>query len=107
MERRTSSLSHLLLRLHSNSVTLTDGAEVSSGKEERALSTATDDLDDEEDERVDHSGSRVRESRFDVLGSLARLPPTEEREDVESSEEAIEVRKKSMNDRMGRLRSNR
>lgn len=65
-----------------------------SGEEKRALTAASDQVEDEEDEHLYHGQGWARELWLDALGLPAQLPPPEEEEDVKDEEEAVEVRKK-------------
>ena len=74
-------------------------AEESSGKEQKALQAAYDEVEDEEDEHLYHTTGWGRELWLDALGLDAQLPPPEEEEDVQSQEEAAQVKKKSAQSR--------
>jgi len=78
---------------HSNWALLSQLAENAAGKEQEALQNAADEVEDEEDEHLYHSQGWARELWLDALGLEAQLPPPEEEEDVQSEEEAVEVRK--------------
>jgi hypothetical protein len=70
-------------------------AEGSSGKDQRALQAAYDEVEDEEDEHLYHTSGWARELALKSLGLAAQLPPPEEEEDVKSEEEAVQAKKKS------------
>jgi len=70
-----------------------------TGEERQALSKAHDEVEDQEDEHLYHSGGWARELALDALGLPAELPPPEEEEDVHSAEEAAEAKKKSVKSR--------
>jgi rubrerythrin len=55
------------------------------GSEGKALKTAVDEIEDQEDEHLDHSKGWCRELWIESLGMKAVLPPPEERKDVKTA----------------------
>lgn len=84
---------------HANWQLIARLAEAAHGEEQQALQDAADEVEDEEDEHLYHGQGWARELWLDALELPAQLPPPEEEEDVQSEEEAVEVRKKSARSR--------
>jgi hypothetical protein len=80
---------------HTNWTLIGRLAENSSGKTEKVLQDAYDEVEDEEDEHLYHTRGWARELWLDALELPAQLPPPEEEEDVGSEEEALEARQAS------------
>ena len=80
---------------HANWSLLGKLAENATGKRQKALQSAYDEVEDEEDEHLYHTTGWARELWLETLGLPAQLPPPEEEEDVQSMEEAAKVKKKS------------
>jgi len=80
---------------HANWTLIGKLAETSSGKQQKALKAAYDEVEDEEDEHLYHTEGWARELWFDALGLPAELPPPEEEEDVHTQAEAAEAKKKA------------
>lgn len=84
---------------HSNWYLIGKLAEDSSGKMQKALQTAYDKVEDEEDEHLYHTTGWTRELWLESLGLQAELPPPEEEQDVHTEEEAVRAKKKSASKR--------
>ena len=78
---------------HSNWSLIGELAENAVGKENDALQSAYDEVEDEEDAHLYHSAGWTRELWLDLLGLPAQLPPPEEEDDVRSQEEAAQAKK--------------
>jgi hypothetical protein len=81
---------------HANWALISRLAENATGQQKQALEGASEEVEDEEDEHLYHSEGWARELWLDALGLEAELPPPEEEEDVKTQEEAVQVKKKSM-----------
>lgn len=68
-------------------------AKASSGDVKKILQSATDQVEDEEDEHLYHTKGWCRELWLKSLGLPAVLPPPEEKRDVRTAEEAAKVEK--------------
>lgn len=79
---------------HGNWALIGKLAEGSSGKQASVLQAAYDEVEDEEDEHLYHSGGWARELWLDALKLKAQLPPPEEEEDVHSQAEAAQAKQK-------------
>lgn len=80
---------------HSNWCLIGKLAEQATGKEQKALQSAYDEVEDEEDEHLYHTTGWSRELWLKALGLQAELPPPEEEQDVHTATEAVEAKKKS------------
>ena len=76
---------------HINWELLSKCAEEAQGEEKEILTTATDEVEDQEDEHLYHSKGWCRELWIDALGMPAVLPPPEEEKHVKSAIEAAEA----------------
>jgi hypothetical protein len=84
---------------HLNWELLSKCAETAKGEEKEALTTACEEVEDEEDEHIYHSKGWCRELWIQALGMPAVLPPPEEEQDVKTRLEAAQAeasRKKSL-----------
>ncbi len=70
---------------HANWELLSKIASALKGNERRALQTAVDEVEDQEDEHLYHSKGWCRELRLKSLGLRAVLPPPEERKHVKTA----------------------
>jgi rubrerythrin len=68
-------------------------AKASSGDVKKILQSATDQVEDEEDEHLYHTKGWCRELWLKSLGLPTVLPPPEEKRDVRTAEEAAKVEK--------------
>jgi hypothetical protein len=80
---------------HSNWSLIEKLAEISSGKQKKALDAAQEEVEDQEDEHLYHSAGWARELWLQALGLPAQLPPPEEEEDVHSMGEAAQAKSAS------------
>ena len=78
---------------HMNWELLSKCAEEAEGEEREILLTATDEVEDQEDEHLYHSKGWCRELWIQALGMPAVLPPPEEEKHVKSAKEAAEAEK--------------
>jgi rubrerythrin len=70
---------------HSNWELLRQCAQKTKGSEAKALKTACDEVEEEEDEHLYHSKGWCRELAIAALGMKAVLPPPEEEKDVKTA----------------------
>ncbi len=80
---------------HANWSLIESLSQAATGKEKKALDEAQSEVEDQEDEHLYHSAGWARELWYKALGLPAQLPPPEEEEDVQSMEEAAQVKSKS------------
>lgn len=78
---------------HMNWELLSKCAEEAEGEEREILMTATDEVEDQEDEHLYHSKGWCRELWIQSLGMPAVLPPPEEEKEVKTAKEAAEAEK--------------
>lgn len=78
---------------HMNWELLSKCAEEAEGEEREILLTATDEVEDQEDEHLYHSKGWCRELWIQSLGMPAVLPPPEEEKHVKTAKEAAEAEK--------------
>ncbi len=76
---------HAETKDHSNWDLLTLYAEAARGAEKKAIQTALDEIENEEEEHLYHSKGWWRELAIASLGMKAVLPPPEERKDVKTA----------------------
>ncbi len=76
---------HAETKDHSNWHLLTLYAEAARGAEKKAIQTALDEIENEEEEHLYHSKGWWRELAIASLGMKAVLPPPEERKDVKTA----------------------
>jgi hypothetical protein len=81
---------------HMNWSLLGQVARTLEGANKESLTEAHGEVEDEEDEHLYHTTGWARELWFQALGLPSELPPPEEEEDVESAEEAAQVKEKSV-----------
>ncbi len=84
---------------HANWALIGELAEGGKGSVQKVLQAAYDQVEDEEDEHLYHTGGWARELWLDSLDLPAQLPPPEEEEDVHTQEEAAQVKRKSAAER--------
>ncbi len=70
---------------HQNWELLSKCAEKAKGREQKALTAACEEVEDEEDEHIYHSKGWCRELWIQSLGMPAVLPPPEEEKDVKTA----------------------
>jgi hypothetical protein len=70
---------------HLNWALLSECADAAKGKEAEILSSACEEVEDEEDEHLYHSKGWCRELWIASLGMEAVLPPPEEQKDVKTA----------------------
>ena len=70
---------------HQNWELIGEVAKKSKGEEAKALKTAYEEVEDEEDEHLYHTMGRVRELWIESLGMPAVIPPPEEEKDVKTA----------------------
>lgn len=70
---------------HQNWSLLSDVAEEATGKLKKALQTAVDEVEDQEDEHLYHTKGWTRELWIESLGMKAVLPPPEEEKQVKTA----------------------
>jgi hypothetical protein len=68
-------------------------AKAVTGDAKNVLQSATDQVEDEEDEHLYHTKGWCRELWLKSLGLSAVLPPPEEKRDVKTAEQAAKVEK--------------
>ena len=68
-------------------------AKAVTGDAKNVLQSATDQVEDEEDEHLYHTKGWCRELWFKSLGLSAVLPPPEEKWDIKTAEQAAKVEK--------------
>jgi rubrerythrin len=78
---------------HLNWELIGECAKKSSGSEAKALKSAHDEVEDEEDEHLYHTTGWTRELWIDSLGMPAVLPPPEEEKDVKTAIGAARAKK--------------
>jgi len=81
---------------HLNWELLGEAAQKLSGEERKALKSACEQVEDEEDEHLYHTSGWARELWLAALHLPAELPPPEEEQDVHSQAEAARAKKKSV-----------
>ncbi len=87
---------HAETKDHANWERIGELAESGSEDEQRVLSAAYEEVEEEEDEHLYHTTGWARELGLEWLGLPAQLPPPEEEYDVRTQEDAARVKRERM-----------